>query len=65
MSLMNLVMVEREYLLKISLEDIPWTLWKVFPLSRAVAGHCPKKYSTVSSDSSQFGHILVRALLMV
>ena len=38
---------------------------QVFPLSRAVAGHCPRKSSTVSSDSSQFGHILVWDLLMV
>ena len=32
----------------------------MFPVRRAVAGHCPKKCSTVSSDSLQLGHILVR-----
>ena len=41
-SLMNLVMVESEYLVKISLEVMQW-LKKEFPLSRAVAGHYPKK----------------------
>ena len=30
-----------------------------------MAGHCPKKCSTVSSDSSQFGHILEWERLML
>ena len=29
-----------------------------------MAGYCPKKCSTVSSDPSQLGHIIVRDLLM-
>ena len=61
--LMNLMMVERACLLKMFLA-VMQQLQKVLPLKRNVAGNCPKKCSTVSSDSSQLGHFLVRDLLM-